>query len=99
MFTFFLSAEYFCQTFEATLSQKSCSVRVIHSFFFIKYQTTMTFIDISTLQIDEIDILRAFMHLLLTQILKIDVVLIIYSNLQDVTDDESDFILDCHVHE
>ena len=42
--------------------------------------------------------LKAFMHLLLMQILKIDVVLIIYSNLQDVTDDESDFILDCHVH-
>ncbi len=43
--------------------------------------------------------LRAFMHLLLMQILKIDVILIIYSNLQDIIDDESDFILDCHVHE
>ena len=43
--------------------------------------------------------LKAFMHLLLTQILKIDVVLIIYSNLQNVIDDESDFILDYHVHE
>jgi len=48
MFTFFLSVEYFCWTFEATLSQKSCSVRVIHSFFFIKYQMTMTFINTST---------------------------------------------------
>ncbi len=42
--------------------------------------------------------LRAFMHLLLTQILKIDIVLIIYSNLQDIIDDESNFIFDCHVH-
>ncbi len=48
MFTFFLSAEYFCQTFKATFFQKSCSVRVIHSFFFIKYQMMMTFIDTST---------------------------------------------------
>ena len=48
MFTFFLSAEYFCWTFEATFFQKSCSVRIIHSFFFIKYQTTMTFINTST---------------------------------------------------
>ncbi len=47
MFTFFLFAEYFCWTFEATFSQKSCSVRIIHSFFFIKYQTTMIFIDIN----------------------------------------------------
>ncbi len=38
------------------------------------------------------------MHLFLIQILKIDVVLIIYSNLQNVIDDESNFILDCHVH-
>ncbi len=43
--------------------------------------------------------LKAFMHLLLTQILKIDIVFIIYSNLQDVTDNENDFIFDCHVHE
>jgi len=42
--------------------------------------------------------LKAFMHLLLMQILKIDIILIIYSNLQDVIDDESDFILDCHVY-
>ncbi len=45
MFTFFLSAEYFCQMFEATLFQKSCSIRVIHSFFFIKYQMMMIFIN------------------------------------------------------
>jgi len=38
------------------------------------------------------------MHLLLMQILKIDVVFIIYSNLQNIIDDESDFILDCYVH-
>jgi len=38
------------------------------------------------------------MHLLLMQILKIDIVFIIYSNLQDITDDENDFILDCHIH-
>ncbi len=42
--------------------------------------------------------LKAFMHLLLMQILKIDVVFIIYSNLQDIIDDENDFILDYHVH-
>ncbi len=48
MFTFFLPAEYFCWTFEATFFQKSCNVRVICSFFFIKYQTMMTFIDTST---------------------------------------------------
>ena len=48
MFTFFLSAEYFCQTFEATFSQKLYSVRIIHSFFFIKYQMMMTFINTST---------------------------------------------------
>ncbi len=48
MFTFFLSAEYFCQIFEVTFSQKSCSVRIIHSFFFIKYQMMMTFINTST---------------------------------------------------
>ncbi len=48
MFTFFLFAEYFCRMFEATLSQKSCSIRIIHSFFFIKYQITMIFINTST---------------------------------------------------
>ncbi len=47
MFTFFLSAEYFCWTFEATFFQKSCSVRIICSFFFIKYQMMMTFINTS----------------------------------------------------
>ena len=47
MFTFFLSAEYFCRMFEATLFQKSCSVRIICSFFFIKYQMMMTFINTS----------------------------------------------------
>ncbi len=48
MFTFFLFAEYFCQTFKATFFQKSCNVRIIHSFFFIKYQMMMIFINIST---------------------------------------------------
>ncbi len=48
MFTFFLSAEYFCWMFKATFFQKSCSVRIIHSFFFIKYQTMMTFINTNT---------------------------------------------------
>ncbi len=48
MFTFFLSAEYFCWTFKATFSQKSCSVKVIHSFFFIKYQIMMIFINTNT---------------------------------------------------
>ncbi len=42
--------------------------------------------------------LKAFMHLLLMQILKIDVILIIYSNLQDIIDDENNFILNYHVH-
>jgi len=42
--------------------------------------------------------LRTFMHLFLMQILKIDIIFIIYSNLQNIIDDESDFILDCHVH-
>ncbi len=48
MFTFFLFAEYFCWTFEATLSQKSYTVKVIRSFFFIKYQMMMIFINTST---------------------------------------------------
>ncbi len=48
MFTFFLFAEYFCWTFEATLSQKSYSVKVICSFFFIKYQMMIIFINTST---------------------------------------------------
>ncbi len=47
MSTFFLSAEYFCWMFKATLFQKLCNVRIIHSFFFIKYQTMMTFININ----------------------------------------------------
>ncbi len=33
--------------FKATLFQKSCSVKVIHSFFFIKYQMMMIFININ----------------------------------------------------
>jgi len=41
---------------------------------------------------------KAFMHLLLMQILKIDIIFIIYSNLQNIINDENDFILDCHVH-
>ena len=48
MFTFFLFVEYFCWMFKATLFQKLCNVRIIHSFFFIKYQTMMIFININT---------------------------------------------------
>ncbi len=48
MFTFFLSVEYFCWMFKVTFFQKSCNVKVIHSFFFIKYQMMMTFININT---------------------------------------------------
>ena len=46
--TFFLFIEYFCWMFKATFFQKLCSVKIIHSFFFIKYQMMMIFINTST---------------------------------------------------